>query len=178
MTVQKAAFIHIPKTAGIYVHTCLSQLLAGDGYKVHRVFAVPEDPRFADVHKGFWWTEEELLRIAKDPQPRQLLRNHSPGWSEASFRAFKENGWFTFAFTRHPGDLLCSLYFFSRERYGLYEHQALDEFVMQRLNGKDKCWHLPPFWREMDYVQEFTEKAFADFMKKYFGHDHAPSARH
>ena len=166
----------MPKTAGIYVETYLQDILKKNGYK-HHSLTITNSPRFEDKHKGFDWTEEELLEIAKCPKRHQFVSNHSPNWSLKAFREFKKRGWFTFAFVRHPGDQICSLYFFSRERYNLYTNISLDNYVRSLLKGKDTCWLLPTFWEEIDFIREYTEENFAYFLNHYFQHKYLPGPK-
>lgn len=174
---KKVAFIHIPKTAGIYVETYLQTNLKKNGYKVHQLKAT-DSPRFKDPHRGGDWNEEELLEIARCSEPAQFVSNHSPSWTPRAFREFKKMGWLTFAFVRHPGDQLCSLYFFSRERYNLYVNTPLDHYVQVLLKDKtDRCWYLPEFWEEIDYIREYTEKNFRNFLNSHLGHVYSPGPK-
>ena len=68
---------------------------------------------------------------------------------------FKQNGWFTFSFIRHPGEVLCSFYYYA---YDFHEKDAphivaahapvvdrtLDEFVAEHCDRE----LFPDYWSE------------------------------
>lgn len=190
---QKLAFIHFGKTGGVYVNHYL------------RDYVMPLARHFnswRNLRRD--WTKEELLEIAEKDANAAITHNHHLGWCEETIRAFKDNGWLTFMFLRNPKDLICSLYFFSKKTLkkrgvtaigpngvlaGSQDKKAfdpldvndltLDSFFSRMVNDKNQhiFWKLPSYIGQIDYVAQFNDKNFGDFLFKYFGHSYVPQEK-
>jgi hypothetical protein len=53
---------------------------------------------------------------------------------------------------------------------------TLDDFIkfIVTSEGAQHLWVLPDYIDEIDYVAEFNDKNFGDFLNKYFSHDYVP----
>lgn len=166
-TPPKVAFMHIPKTAGTAIAGRLVQVLCRRrGYKRHFELLVGENDA-SGRPKDRNFSTQEMIRIAQDPSPRQFFRNHTP-WSEEVFHELKRNGWFVFSFVRHPGDLACSWYHFMRFGRGIWADKTLEDclkfWFIQPLG-----WMIPDYWRQIDYVREFSEANARDLLENRLG---------
>ena len=164
-------FVHIMKTAGSYVNRYLSdEVLRPTGYEI-----------FVS-HSGSDWTPEQLLAI-KDTEPSlAYVHNHVGNWPEEVVAAYRNAGWWTFSFIREPADQWCSFYFWARSKPGNFTLRlTLDEFLRRvatdRL-GRSLYMNMEPpsYWRNLDYIGEFTPSRFAAFLEP-FGHQYQPAER-
>ncbi len=160
---KKIAFVHIPRTAGTYFTSYITNFLIKNEYKIIN--------SWKNLKRD--WTKKELLSFLKikDNQPI-FVHNHLGNWDKETIKKYKENGWFLVSFIRHPGDRLCSAYFrFHKDNKDF----NLDEFIKYRLSHflryPDK---IPDYWKEFDYVTEFNKKNITFFFKKYFNHEYIP----
>ena len=150
MNIKKTIFIHIPRTGGCFANSYLKnnifkELLVFDSWK---------------ENKNRDWNGKELLNFMD--YEKCYIHNHT--WEKDVFLKFKEKKWFSFFFIRNPKDIICSRYFRDKEN-GLYSDLSLEEF----LNSKENLESLfPSFWKEVSYIDEFSEKNFSIFIKKVF----------
>lgn len=183
---NKLLYIHIPKAAGVYLSEYIANELA-----YRRVLS---DKR----NEAGVWTDFTLNEVTTYlPEENVFLHTHtlSYGWHELvpiipwasqaqiieAIRCFKAHGWFTFAFVRHPGELLCSFYHyvydFHRRRmphvvaaHAPVVDRSLDAFVAEHCEKP----LLPSYWREIDFVAEASDHSFTYFFKRYLHHDFQP----
>jgi len=167
--IDRIAFLHIPKTGGVSVRRFLyGKLCVERPYVFRRIEFKPENLHESKLYYRNL-TDSELQRYARSKEPLQFLPSHSP-WSEETLRVFKENGWMVFSFVRHPGDLLCSSYFFNRDQYGFFLNVTLDDFLSSRLHARQMAaWHIPEFWAQLDFIREFKDSNIGDLVKNKLG---------
>ncbi len=169
---KKILFVHIIKTAGTYVFDYLAEHLRYGGYRVIDVES-SKDHRNQINHY--------LAQEAMKDRPDRFIHCHADYLPKEFFEKFLERGWFSFSFVRHPGDLLCSYYFYARINPDFHAEGSLDEFIRGCLMGRSGSgttrldyFGIPAYWKKMDFVAEFSETNFKFFLKKYFGHRYAP----
>lgn len=188
MRKKKLLFVHIPKTAGVYFAEYISDYLS-----YSHILSKKKDEH------GVWmdFTLDEIKQYIHCEQDEILLHTHtlSYGWSDLAYcipwaskekiiaviKEFKENGWFTFAFVRHPGEMLCSFYHYVYDFHEKGEHtivaahapvidRSLDRFVSEHCDKK----LLPDYWEHFDFVAEASNDTFSLFFRRYFHHDFQP----
>ena len=173
---KKVAFVHYGKTAGVYIHE----------YMKDRIFRPYK--KYLSWHKNLNpfgvkdrdWTEEELGSIAETSDEYAFTSNHHIEWSIDSVKKFKENNWFMFTFLRRPEELLCSLYHWSKENnIQLSASPApknLEQTFEYAVNNKDfdRLWKLPNYIHKLDYVAEFNDENFGNFLLNSFGEEYEP----
>ncbi len=188
--IGKLLFAHTPKAAGSYVGKYIEDNL--------RYRLVLSENRDTD---GVWidFTLNELLNHMD--MGAVLLQTHalSYGWHDlaysipsaskeeivAAIRAFKTNGWFTFTFIRHPGEMLCSFYHYvyGYHRKGLQKivdahvplvHESLDQFLQAHCDKE----LLPAYWKEFDFVAEASDANLKHFFGYYLNHDYKVREAH
>lgn len=100
--------MHRPKTAGVFVNSYFRvKVFEPQGWRIEN--------SWKDLHRD--WNEEELRERLTDPTPNHFITNHGKAWPIELIRLARENGFTTFAWARHPGDLLCSYYYFHMKEY-------------------------------------------------------------
>jgi len=177
-TPKKILFIHVVKTGGSYVMHHLGNYLAGRSYQICDI---------ESQHDRREFVSETLIRTAKDPSlndKKILLHCHADFVPEEIFRVFKENGWFTFSFVRHPGDLLCSYYYYAFINPRFNIHGDLNFFIYSTVSTSKEYaqytkldhFGIPAYWRDLDFIQEFNELNFSNFLRQYFGHSYVPGS--
>ena len=175
---MKIAFVHLMKTAGTTVneHLC-SKVLWKRNYHIDNSW------RFRDSD----WNPSELdwINHAYPQGSRVYVHNHGAGWPDSVLRQFVANDWFTFAFSRHPGDQWCSFYHWSREQgdsFASISHDFdLNDFLQlvwgDRPSDKALAFgvddlhrnlDLPECWQDMGYVGLFNNKSYRAFLSDYF----------
>ncbi len=177
---KKIAFIHFGKAAGVFVNEYMKQKCAKnyDKYMSHHENLNPFKISNRD------WKKDELLEIAETEKEYAYVTNHHINWDLETIKKFKENGWFTFMFLRRPEEVLCSLFHYSKETKLTIRGEGLDpnnlkemfEFSLVNLDPDfSKLWKAPDYIDELDYVAEFNDKNFSDFLLKYFGEIYEPT---
>ena len=173
---KKVAFIHYGKTAGVYINE----------YMKDRVFRPYK--KYLSWHKnlnpfgvkGRDWTQKELGSIAETDDEYALTSNHHIEWSLGSVKKFKDNNWFMFTFLRRPEELLCSLYHWSKENNiklsASPAPKSLEQIFEYAVNYEDfgRLWKLPNYIHKLDYVAEFNDKNFGNFLLNSFGEEYEP----
>ena len=176
---KKIAFIHFGKAAGVYVNEHMKRrcVRAYTKYMSHHKDLNPYNVSNRD------WEKEELLKIAETGNEYAYVTNHHINWDVETIKKFKENGWFIFTFLRRPEEVLCSLFNYSKEkdliiRGGTLDPKNLEEMFRFSLVNYDsefaKLWMVPDYIDELDYVAEFNDKNFGDFLLKNFGEAYEP----
>jgi hypothetical protein len=171
--IRKLAFVHIMKTAGTFVTGYLERQVLNR----HRVLRFRNHRILNSWAAGLGrdWSTDELESFLHLPEPRLYVHNHVAGWGEDLIRTYRQAGFFTFTFVRHPGDALCSFYFWSRERDG-DRGVPLDRFIATHIDS-GRPWEIPPWWTALDHVAGFSEETFRDFLSTRFGHTYRPAPR-
>ncbi len=182
----KVLFVHTPKAGGSNLIEYFGRQL---GYR--RIQSTrrnergvwldfrPEDlPALVDQSDGFLSThtlsfEWAELVTAIPPCPKteivQLLSR------------FRDAGWFSFTFVRHPGELLCSFYHYILDHHRRGHHDAvalhvpavgvtLDEFVATHCEQP----LLPDYWRQLEFCGVISDAALTAFFGTYFAHEYVP----
>jgi hypothetical protein len=185
---NKLLYIHIPKTAGVYLSDYMAHNLP-----FRKILSDKRNE--ADV-----WTDFTLAEVTGYLHEENIfLHTHtlSYGWHELAYiipwaaqeqiidtiRLFKANGWFTFAFVRHPGDILCSFYHYVYDFHqrGMPHVVAAHAPVIDRSLDVFIAEHcekplLPSYWTELDFVVEASDQTFTTFFKRYLNHDFQPGS--
>lgn len=105
---MKLAHIHRPKCAGVFVNSYFKVKVADPlGWRIQN--------SWLEIKRD--WTDEELKERLADPNPNHFVTNHSKNWGADLVRFARSQGFLTFSFARHPGDLLCSYFFFHMKEW-------------------------------------------------------------
>lgn len=178
---KKVAFVHYGKAAGVYINAYLKNICLKTYLKY---FSYHADINPFQI-SGRDWTKDELIDIASTAKDYSFLTQHHIGYDLESIKKFKENGWFTFTFLRKPEELLCSLFNWSREkniklRPGVGANptsiQETFEFAL-KYKGFSRLWKLPDYIDELDYVSEFNDTNFENFLLETFGELYEPQPK-
>jgi hypothetical protein len=157
---NKFLFIHVPRTSGCFINNYMKKHIFYD-------FII-----FDSWHQGKNrdWTDEELLNFLKFK--KCYVHNHT--WENDIFFEFYNKQWFSFFFIRNPKDILCSRYFYDKEK-GSNCNVGLEEFI----NSKDGFERnlFPSFWRKVSYIDEFSEESFCYFLQKIFNKKYVVSPK-
>lgn len=183
---NRLLYAHIPKTAGVY----LSEYIANN-LPYRRILSDKRN------EAGIWtdFTLDEVRGFLHEENIFLHTHTLSYGWHDLAYiipqapqdqivetiRLFKENGWFIFAFVRHPGDMLCSFYhyvldFYQKEMPHVVAAHApvvdktIDAFVAEHCTKP----LLPSYWAEFDFVAEVSDDTLAEFFKRYLNHEFRP----
>jgi hypothetical protein len=171
---KKVAFVHYGKTAGVYINEYMKDRILRP-YQKYLSWHINLNP-FGVKDRD--WTEEELSSIAKTNDEYAFTSNHHIEWSIDSVKKFKNNNWFMFTFLRRPEELLCSLYHWSKENnIQLSASPApknLEQIFEYAVNNKDfdRLWKLPNYIHLLDYVAEFNDENFGNFLLNSFGEEY------
>jgi hypothetical protein len=171
---KKIAFVHFGKAAGIYVIKYLQRNCL-EGFKNYNSW-------------NYGWkrdfTESELFEIAETDEEYAFVHNHHLGWTKEAILKFTQEGWTIFTFLRDPRDLICSLYFWAKDkgveiRPGLPHPETLDEFFDLAVHDKAlrELWTIPYHVIQYDFVREFNDNTFDELLSLYWGAEHKPLER-
>ncbi len=183
---EKVLFAHTPKAAGLHLIAYFRDAL--------RYPVITSQNRSArDTWVDFTLDE---LRTHLGAEAA-FLHSHvlAYGWSALAFPippepkadivaalgAFRDRGWFTFTFVRHPGELLCSFYHYVLDYHARGEtdivaahvplvHQTIDAFVSEHCERE----LIPDYWRALDVAGESSEASFIAFFSRFFDHAYRP----
>ena len=174
---KKIAFVHFGKAAGVYVNTYIKERCARS-YKKYMSHHKGLNPLGVE---GRDWEKEELIKRAETKDEYAYVTNHHINWDIETIKKFKENGWFLFSFLRRPEELLCSLFHWSKEKNITLRPNSKDPETLQEtfeyatnLEDFSKLWRVPDYIDELDYVAEFNDKNFGEFLLKKFGEIYKP----
>lgn len=177
---KKVAFIHYGKSAGVYVNKYLKQtcLKPYKKYFSHHADSNPFEIEDRD------WNSDELNKIAVEARDYSFITNHHINWSYNNVETFKNNNWFTFMFIRKPEEILCSLFNWSKEknvsiRGNNGNPTSLQEMFEIAITDEHfgRLWMLPDYIDKLDYVAEFSDKNFDNFLLSNFGRKHIPISK-
>jgi hypothetical protein len=125
VAVKKIAHIHFGKCAGAYVKSYLARnFLHPLNYAVFDSWHIVKQPPNSQWAFDFEdskvldrdWTEDELIEIIDKGKEKVYVHNHHFTWSKKTVKYANEKGLLTFCFLRCPKDLLCSLYWWAKDR--------------------------------------------------------------
>ena len=174
---KKIAFVHFGKSAGVYINEHMKSECVRNYQKFMSYHKLLNPRQVSDRD----WTQEELVKIAKTEQEYAYVTNHHINWTLDTVKTFKENGWFMFTFLRKPEELLCSLFNWSKEKNVILRGEGIDPNSLEEIfeyclidKNFAKLWKAPDYIDELDYVAEFNDKNFGDFLYKYFGEIYEP----
>ena len=177
---NKIAFIHLMKTAGSHLqHYLLDHVI-----QEHlRLIPWNHQLRFRRdetvTKRSRDWNMSEMIRLLRlrNSGPT-YIHNHVNHWNAQLHSLAKKEDYFTFMFLRHPGDILCSHYYYTRERdihWDLaYPKDVSLNFYLQRILNcaNDHVWWQIPIWyKQIDYVKLYTDTNFHEFLQEHFDHD-------
>lgn len=185
----KIAFVHFGKCAGSYVRVYIKDnFLEPLNYNNVDSWL----PSFRDMNRD--WNDEELEGFMNSAEEKMFIHNHHFGWNKRMMEMAKERNFLTFCFIRKPKDLLCSLYWWGKEKVAegkqnpLYDpngHEfeegegfdsvfstsamdlTLDKFINVFADPKNKegCGKV---WNLPDWIDEI--EYVAEFNDKNFSH--------
>ena len=174
---KKIAFVHFGKAAGVYINEYLKEKCVRN-YEKYMSYHKSLNPLGVSNRD---WEKDELIKIAKTENEYAYVTNHHINWNVETIKEFKENGWFTFMFLRRPEELLCSLFYWSKEKGVILkgegeEPSSLEEIFRLSLEDEEfsRLWKIPEYIDELDYAAEFNDKNFSEFLLKYFGETYEP----
>lgn len=105
---MKLAHIHRPKCSGVFVNSYFRvKVYDPRGWRIQN--------SWKEIHRD--WSAEELETRLTDPDPHHFVTNHTKNWTRMQIVLARENGFKTFMWGRHPGDLLCSYFFFHMKEF-------------------------------------------------------------
>jgi hypothetical protein len=196
---KKVAFIHYAKAGGVSVnHHIYQRVLKNKTYQNYNSW---RENGFYDKPLRRDWNEKELLEICKKNGNEDFIiaHNHHNGWNKKIILKFKKEGWFTFCFLRNPKDILCSLYFFSKqskertgysavgplgaiaghlppESFEVIDEQdiSLDEFIHKMVENPKlhRFWKLPSYINYLDFVGRINNENIKICFQKAFNYDY------
>ena len=178
---RKIAFIHYGKAAGVYIHQHLKK-----GLKNYTSYNSWRSDSNSYGVSNRDWLESELIDIAEHASRESYVHNHHVNWSRKSIDAFKRNGWFTFTFLRRPEELLCSLFNWANENnQQLWDKptpKTLEDMFEAAMDprypyGIYRLWSLPEYIDDLDYVAEFNDDNFGNFLSDYCDMEYTPSKK-
>lgn len=183
---KKLFFVHTPKSAGVHTSDYLVNQL---GYEL--LASVKRDAQ------RVWddWTLDEIKSRIDVEYGLLMTHTLAHGWSKLAYsiphtteqevihtlEAFKDSGWFTFTFIKHPGELLCSFYHYVQrfieqgkqpivDKHCPVADRTIDQFVSEHANDV----LLPAHWRHFDYIGIANDEDFAHFFQTHFDHSFRP----
>ena len=116
------------------------------------------------------WTKKEALEFLNNKE-KQFVHNHLYSWDDETFYKYKEKGWYTISFIRHPGDRLCSEYFHFNLKDKL--KISLNQYIRKRALNPLKSDTIPNYWKDIDHIELFSHKKFKKFLKEKFNHNYS-----
>jgi hypothetical protein len=176
------ALAHAPKSCGTYVSKYLASFLPSMGYtlcdyKDSRDKSGPKFPFCNSLAKIEKFPDENCFfntHILTPANYQFIYSKYTKGVGQKLFRSLKQRNWFVFCFLREPKDQLTSAYFYHKEvrKDRWAQNITLEQFI-QRCDYC--CMELPGYWRQFDFVAEFTNDNFAYFLDKYLHHTYDPT---
>lgn len=163
---MKLLFLHIVKTGGTTANNAFARVLRRRGYFMHVM----------DGAKANDFSPAQLEQIATAPGFDQYCHCHIGAMSEELHDLFRANGWFSVCFIRNLGDLLCSLFHYTKQLNGDADKRTLAEFINERLGAPpadDPFWQLPPWHGKISCVRIFSAGRLRSFLRIYLNEENA-----
>ncbi len=190
-------FLRVPKCGSTFVRSQMIDLLKGKKRPTHAIqdrttvswldFRSPQIEELIPQKNVFLATEffaplgTTYNRYSPHWVPEQAKSEQE---AAAMFKRFKDAGWYIFAFIRHPGDLLCSMYHYAvdaaktnrwyfkhgdtvdRNFYYYNPDETLNQFASRDPLPIPKLY-FP--WKEIDYINLFSAENFSAFCNDELG---------
>lgn len=155
---KNLGFVHIPRTGGSYLDSCLFPFLKKENYFIYNSWREKKERD---------WTKQELLSFLETSHFPSYVHNHSKEWPKDVFYKYKKRDWFMFSFVRHPGDKYCSeyYYFYQKNKCGRKDKLTLDEFIKNSILNPRPGSIIPEYWPDFNYVAEFNHQNILMFFK-------------
>lgn len=177
---KKIAFVHFGKAAGVYVDSYIRQTCC----RLHENFLSWHRDSNPYGISNRDWKKDELMKIAETEDECAYVTNHHINWDLEIIKKYKEKGWFIFTFLRRPEEVLCSLFNWGKENDIITRPQDLEpvnleecfKFALDDNDNYKKLWQLPEYIDELDYVAEFNDKNFSEFLLNNFGEIYKPGS--
>jgi len=139
-TANKVAFVHFGKCGGSYMKAYMGKnFLKPLKYTIFDSWFMAGKERSL----GRDWTEEELINFFNSGDERVFVHNHHFSWSKKTIRYANDKGFLTFMFVRNPKDVLCSLYWWAKDRIAAGKQNPLhdpDGKEFQQAEGFDSAF--------------------------------------
>jgi hypothetical protein len=189
MNQNKIVFAHVPKSAGSTINIWFRLNLPKyvkliDSWLPERKAYITAqkignlDPKIG-LNRD--WTIPELNSFLKVPYA--YVHNHVTHWPKDIVQKYKENGWYFFSFLRdNPYDMLCSFYFFFKNRKDLQFRKnvvkersdtlilSLDDWLDKWSNNPHLVNILPNnIYEHFDYFNFFSDNNFKEFIRQELG---------
>ena len=169
---KRMFFVHYGKAGGVYTNEGLKS------------FVIPDYEILDSWNLGLQrdWTEEELSsKITTASERNQYLHQHHLHVTEEHISLAKERGWLTFSFLRMPAEIICSLFHWRQQQFGLHNvdmvfgqshvDESFSEFWERLIapNAPENfLWALPNYYDSIDEVAFFSSQSLSDFCDKHF----------
>jgi hypothetical protein len=175
---RKIIFCHFGKAAGVWVNEYLKAMLRRRGYVIR-------DSWELGLERD--WSPLELSQIRRLDLDLLYVHQHHINLKQQDIAAFRNAGFYTMTFLRHPGDIICSLYFWARRLVdegkgnpfaGHFDitNATLDEWAQHCLGPARQLWALPVWTDDLHHAEEYCEANFAAFIDRHFGQAYDPTA--
>ena len=176
---NRVAFLHLMKTAGSHIQNYMIHYVI-----LRHLLLIPwnHQLRFRRdetvIERDNDWNMSEMIRLLKLRNSGPMyIHNHINNWNAQLHSMAKKEEWFTFMFLRHPGDILCSHYYYTRENdihWDLaYPKDVSLNFYLQRIlncANDHTWWQIPSWHKQIDYVRLYTDDNFHEFLQEHFDH--------
>lgn len=177
---HKIGFIHFGKCAGTYTQDYMYANVI-DGYEYFNSWWHHPDKHYSHIRDRDF-TGDELMEIADRDDQLSYVHNHHINWTTDLVQYFKDRDFKFFTFLRDPKDLLCSLFFWSKEKGHnaalIKDMEDLNELFTKCLSpGVIKLWCLPEYIDMIDNVSIFSDDNFGTFLDREFGYDYKPTGK-
>lgn len=105
---MKLAHIHRPKCMGVFVNSWFrNKVFEPNGWRLENSW----QSMFRD------WTPAELSNRLIADDEHHFVHNHAKKWTKEHVELARRKGFTTFSWSRHPGDLLCSYFYFHMKEF-------------------------------------------------------------
>jgi len=121
---------------------------------------------------------EQLKELSKLNCENLFVHSSVNFWNEDIIKKFRENNFYCFTILRHPGEQLCSLYFYESEQ-GMINplNVTLNDYIFSQLTEGDnhrikkELWQIPSFVGQLNFAKEYNkenlDKLFSDLKTEF-----------